>query len=230
MSTRANKWEYVQLGVIAAMFVWAAVEWSALPDRIPVHWNAAGVVDGYAGKFVGLLLPPVVTLAVYLALRYLPRIDPVRANYASFAGTYLLVRTVVVVSMAFSFVVAVVAIANEGAVPKDRLEVGAVAVLFVILGGAMGKFRPNWFVGIRTPWTLSSKVSWVKTHRVGGRVFVGVGLATLVVALISGKAALYTLVALTVVGIVYLVIYSYIVWRDDPEKVPAQDTGPADDS
>jgi len=230
MSTRANKWEYVQLGVIAAMFVWAAVKWPTLPDRIPVHWNAAGVVDGYAGKFVGLLLPPVVTLAVYLVLRYLPRIDPARPNYSSFAGTYMLVRTVVVVSMAFSFVVAVLAISNQGAVPKDRLEVGAVAVLFVILGGAMGKFRPNWFVGIRTPWTLSSKVSWVKTHRVGGRVFVGVGLVTLIVALISGKAAFYTLVALTVVGIVYLVIYSYVVWRDDPEKVPARDTGPADDS
>ncbi|NOX29630.1 MAG: DUF1648 domain-containing protein [Actinobacteria bacterium] len=230
MSTRANKWEYVQLGVIAAMFVWAAVKWPTLPDRIPVHWNAAGVVDGYAGKFVGLLLPPVVTLAVYLALRCLPRIDPARPNYSSFAGTYMLVRTVVVVSMAFSFVVAVLAISNQGAVPRDRLEVGAMAVLFVILGGAMGKFRPNWFVGIRTPWTLSSKVSWVKTHRVGGRVFVGVGLVTLIVALISGKAAFYTLVALTVVGIVYLVIYSYVVWRDDPEKVPAQDTGPADDS
>ncbi|HDH27220.1 MAG TPA: DUF1648 domain-containing protein [Actinobacteria bacterium] len=167
MSTRANKWEYLQLGVIAAMFVWAAVKWPSLPDRIPVHWNAAGVVDGYAGKFVGLLLPPVVTFAVYLMLRYIPRIDPARANYPTFAGTYLLVRTALVVSMAFSYMVAILAIGNQGVVPKDRLEIGAVAVLFVILGGTMGKFRPNWFVGIRTPWTLSSKVSWVKTHWAG---------------------------------------------------------------
>lgn len=228
MSIRANKWEYLQLGVIAAMFAWAAIQWPALPDRIPVHWNAAGEVDGYSGKFVGLLLPPLVTLVVYLALRYLPRIDPARANYSSFAGTYLLVRVAVILSMAFSFAVAIVVINNQGAVPRDRLEVGAMAVLFVILGGAMGKFRPNWFVGIRTPWTLSSKVSWVKTHRVGGRVFVGIGLVTFVVVLISGKAALYTLVTLTIVGVVYLVIYSYVVWRDDPEKVPAQETGPAD--
>jgi immunity protein, SdpI family len=220
----------VQLSVIAAMFLWAAIKWPTLPDRIPVHWSAAGVADGYAGKFVGLLLPPAVTLAVYLTLRYLPRIDPVRPNYSSFAGTYLLVRVAVVLSMAFSFAVAVLAISNQGAVPRDRLEVGVVAVLFVILGGAMGKFRPNWFVGIRTPWTLSSKVSWVKTHRVGGRVFVGIGLATLIVTFIGGKAGFYTLVALTIAGVVYLVVYSYVVWRGDPEKVPAQDTGPADDS
>lgn len=212
------------------MFMWAAVKWPTLPDRIPVHWNTDGAVDGYAGKFVGLLLPPLVTLAVYLALRYLPRIDPIRPNYSSFAGTYLLVRVAVVLSMAFSFAVAVLAIFNQGAVPRDRLEVGVVAVLFVILGGAMGKFRPNWFVGIRTPWTLSSKVSWVKTHRVGGWVFVGIGLATLMVVLVSGKAGFYTLVALTIAGVVYLVVYSYVAWRDDPEKVPAQDTGPADSS
>ncbi len=228
MPTRTRIWEYLQLGIVAAMFAWAAAWWPALPERIPVHWNASGTPDGYAGKLVGLVLPPVITLALYLLLRYLPRIDPARANYASFGGTYLLLRIVLVLYMAFTFAVAVLAMRDQEAVPLDRLEIGAVAVLFVILGGVMGKFRPNWFVGIRTPWTLSSKVSWVRTHRVGGRVFVAIGLATLVAALFGGKVAITTMLVLLGIGVLSLTVYSYLVWRDDPEKVPAQETRPAD--
>ena len=81
-------WEIVQLGIIAAMFIAAAVRWGSVPDRIPTHWNAAGQVDGYGGKFSGLLLMPIITAGLYLLLKYIPRIDPARRNYESFAGTY----------------------------------------------------------------------------------------------------------------------------------------------
>lgn len=230
MTKRDRVWEYVQLGVIAAMFVAVAIRWPNVPDRIPVHWNAAGEVDGYGGKFVGLLMLPLITLGLYLLLRYIPRIDPARANYASFGGAYLMVRVVLVVYMAFIFVLINVAITDQSAVPMDRLVVGAVAVLFLVLGGVMGKLRPNWFVGIRTPWTLSSKLSWVKTHRVGGWVFIGSGVVTLVAALFGGEVAFYAMFAVLIPGMVFLVVYSYLVWRDDPDKVPAQETTPAEDS
>lgn len=229
MPTNKRLWEYVQLGIIAAMFIAAAVRWGSVPDRIPIHWNAAGEVDGYGGKFAGLLLTPLITLGVYLLLKYIPRIDPAKLNYENFAGTYLLIRVVLVVYMAFIYAVLLITIGREETFPVSGLIVGAVGVLFIILGAVMGKFRPNWFAGIRTPWTLTSKLSWTKTHRVGGWVFIATGVATLVGAAIGPEWALYAMFIVMILGIAFVIAYSYFVWRDDPDRVAAQDVKPADD-
>ncbi|MGB8361492.1 MAG: DUF1648 domain-containing protein [Acidimicrobiia bacterium] len=219
-------WEWLQVVVIGGMFILAAARWGSIPDLVPIHWNAAGEVDGYGGKFVALLLMPLLTLGIYLLLRFVPRIDPARQNYQSFAGTYLLVRVLVTVYMAFAFVVVTLAIGNEESVPVAGLLTGSIGVLFIVLGGAMGKFRPNWFAGIRTPWTLTSKRSWIKTHRLGGRVFIAAGVATLVGGLFGSEWAIYAMMAVTIPGVIFLVVYSYFVWRDDPEKIAAQDVQP----
>jgi uncharacterized membrane protein len=223
-----RRWEWLQWALIGGMFVLAAVRWGSVPDRIPTHWNAAGEVDGYGGRFVGLLLDPLVTLGLFFLLKYIPRIDPARANYAGFAGTYLLIRVVFVVYMTFLYVVTNLAIGREEAVPVDRLIIGAAGVLFVVLGGTMGKIRPNWFAGIRTPWTLTSKQSWVKTHRMGGRVFITAGAVSLLGSFFGGAIPLYAMLTVLLGGVVFLVAYSYFVWRDDPDRIAAQDTSPAD--
>jgi uncharacterized membrane protein len=220
-------WEIAQWGLIAAMFVAAGLRWGSVPDRIPIHWNAAGEVDGYGGKFAGLLLTPIITLGLYLLLKYIPRIDPARQNYETFAGTYLMVRVVLLVYLAFVFGVTLLAIGREESFPTGDLITGSVGVLFVLLGGMMGKFRPNWFAGIRTPWTLTSKLSWTKTHRVGGPIFIVTGVATMVGAFVGGVWAIYAMFGVMIPGIVFLVAYSYFVWRDDPDRVAAQDVSPA---
>jgi uncharacterized membrane protein len=230
MNVRNPIWEWLQLAVITAMFATAAIRWQSLPERLPVHWNASGQVDGYGGKFEGLLLLPLIAVGVYLLLRYLPRIDPARANYAGFAGTYLLLRIVILVYFGFFYLVMNLALGESDAVPFEQLVFGGISVLFIVLGSMMGKFRPNWFAGIRTPWTLSSKTSWTRTHRLGGWVFIVAGVATLVASLFSGIAATVTMLVVILPGVVFLVAYSYFVWRDDPDRVPAQETTPIEDA
>lgn len=225
MLEHARKWEAFQLAVIASMFVVAAVRWGSVPDRIPIHWNAAGEVDGYGGKFVGLLLLPILSLGLYWVLKYIPRIDPARRNYEGFAGSYLLMRVALTVYLGFIYVVTNMAIGNEE-LPVGDLIVGSVGVLFIVLGGAIPKFKPNWFAGIRTPWTLTSERSWVKTHRLGGRVFIVSGVATMIGALISGEWAIIAMLIVVLPGVIFLVAYSYFVWRDDPDRVAAQDVAP----
>lgn len=229
MTEHKREWEIVQLVILAAMFVVAAVAWGSAPDKIPIHWNAAGQVDGYGGKFMGLLLTPLMTLGIYLLLKYIPRIDPARRNYETFASTYLLIRVAMLVYMAFIYVVLVLAIGREETFPVGDLITGSVGLLFIVLGAVMGKFRPNWFAGIRTPWTLTSKRSWTKTHRVGGRVFVATGVATMIGAFIGGPWAVYAMFIIMIPGLIFLVAYSYFVWRDDPDRVAAQDVKPADE-
>lgn len=229
MTKHKRAWEIAQLAIIAGMFILAGVRWGSVPDQIPVHWNAAGEVDGYGGKFLGLLLLPLMTAALYPLLKYLPRIDPASRNYETFAGTYLLVRVLLTVYLAFIYVILNLAIGHEETFPVGELIVAAVGVLFIILGSVMGKFRPNWFAGIRTPWTLTSKKSWVQTHRLGGRVFIAAGVATMIGALIGGEWAFYAMFIVLIPGLIFLFVYSYRVWRDDPDKIAAQDVTPSGD-
>jgi uncharacterized membrane protein len=99
--------------------------------------------------------------------------------------------------------------------------------LLVVIGNLLGKLRPNWFVGIRTPWTLSSKTSWVRTHQVGGWMFMLDGIAFMIAGLIHRRWAAVAAFAFLFAEALTLIVYSYRVWRDDPDKMPPAGTLPA---
>ncbi len=100
--------------------------------------------------------------------------------------------------------------------------------LFVVLGSVVGRIRPNWFVGIRTPWTLSSELSWTKTHRLGGRLFVLMGIALLASGFVGSAWGLLFDLAVVTGCVLWLFVYSYLVWRADPEKIFPPGTSPDD--
>lgn len=221
------KVEVPQWLLLGAMFGAAALFWGRAPERIPVHWNFQGQVDRFGGKFEGLLLLPLIALGVYLLLLLAPRIDPGRANYARFQGAYTAIRIAILALLALIDVGIYAAIFKVPHAMGHLLNFG-IGALFIVIGGVLGKVRPNWFVGIRTPWTLSSKQSWTRTHRAGGWVFLASGLATILAACISERVGLVVMLASVGVGCLGLVIYSYLVWRQDPDKLPAAGTRPAD--
>lgn len=150
--------EVVQWVLIGAMFVLAVVVWSSAPDRIPVHWGPTGEPDRYGGKVEGLLLLPLLTLGIYLLMLLLPKVDPRRDNYSSFEGAYGVIRLSTVVFLALLY--GLVLLWIEGVEPDFAVVVPVlVGGLFVVIGNLLGKIRPNWFVGVKTPWTLSSRRS-----------------------------------------------------------------------
>jgi uncharacterized membrane protein len=212
--------ELVQWLLIGFMFGLTAWAWTRVPDQLPVHWDIAGEVDRYGGKVEGLLLVPLISLGLYGLFRVLPRLDPGRANYPRFAGAYSAIRIAILAVMAV-IQLALVATALGQPIDVTRVIVVAVGALFAVIGAALGRLRPNWFVGIRTPWTLSSLRSWDATHRLGGRVFMAVGVATVLVGLVRPEWGLWTMLLGLGVGIVATVAYSYRVWRDDPDRQPA---------
>jgi len=217
--------ELVQWLVLAGMLVVAAASWRGAPDRIPVHWNVRGQVDDYAGKFEGLFGIPLLALGVYLLFLVVPRIDPGRANYQRFTTAYHTLRVAMV--MFFAAIYGVIVLWSRGIeVSVSTLVPLLVGALFVVFGNLLGKVRPNWFFGIRTPWTLSSKLAWTRTHRAGGWFFVILGFAFMLAGLLRvpwfSIAAMVALFA----GTVGLAIYSYCVWRTDPDKIPPSGTLP----
>jgi uncharacterized membrane protein len=216
--------------VLLAMFALAAWSWRTAPERVPVHWNADGQVDRFGGKPEGLLVAPVVALAIYVLMRVLPRLDPGRANYASFAGAYNVIRLTALAMFATIYGWTHLQMRGLAAPDAQRLFPLLMGLVFIVLGGVMGKIRPNWFVGVRTPWTLSSKRSWVQTHRLAGWLFVLAGLSMWACLIVRPSWVGGVIPASVLLASGVSVVYSYFVWRTDPDKVPPAQTLPLDDA
>jgi uncharacterized membrane protein len=157
--------------LIIAAVVASIVVYPRMPERVPTHWNMAGEVDGWSSRFFAAWLSPVMMAVMLVILRALPHIDPRRANYAKFSGMY---EALIMVTMAFMLGIhlMLLSLATGSQVPVARVIPAAVGVFFMIIGAMLPRAHPNWFVGIRTPWTLTSDASWQKTHRLGGALFI----------------------------------------------------------
>jgi uncharacterized membrane protein len=206
-----NRW--LGLAVLAVSVLFSLVTYGLLPEIVPMHWNVQGRVDGYGPRWQLSVLSPGLIALMWVLLLALPRIDPLRESYKRFEGTYFLVVNALIAFMGLVHVIAIGAalgwpISIPGAIGA------ATGVMFMILGNEMGRFQPNWFMGIRTPWTLANPDVWRRTHRVGGRVFVLAGLALvlsqLLLPLDVSYLVLMVIIAVLVIG---LPAYSYWLWR-----------------
>jgi uncharacterized membrane protein len=200
-----------------AQFLLAAGSWPKSPERIPTRWGLDGQIDGYGDRFQGLLLLPLVSLGLYLALLFAPQIDPKRGSYRHFAGSYTLLRFAVVAVMTAMYGMIQLALRSYQ-VPMTRVVPLAIGVLFLVIGSQMGRLRPSWFVGARTPWTLSSEASWIRTNRLAGWLLIAAGAMLLLAGALGSPLLMVATVAATVLGAVGLVFYSYRVWAADPNK------------
>lgn len=206
--------------IIVTMLLLSAWAWAKVPAgaQIPIHWNAAGEVDGYGNKFVGLFLMPLITTAVVLLFSQIPAIDPKGANILRSGKAYYITWLAIVVLQLLIHGVTIASIlgwqTNIG-----RIIPAGVGVLFIILGNYLGKIRPNYTMGIRTPWTLASDLSWNKTHRLGGKLFIFTGLLMLAAMLFPlSEMWVYIMLSALFGSLIVLTLYSYLVWKQDPNK------------
>jgi uncharacterized membrane protein len=205
---------------VVAMLAISAWAWGRIPDgaQIPIHWGLDGQPDGYGPKWVGLLLTPALGLVMGGVFLVIPRLDPRRDHLAASTRAWVAITS----SLMLLLVVvhgAIVATVLGATFDVGRVLGVGIGVLFAVIGNFLGKTRSNWFMGIRTPWTMSSERSWTKTHRLGGRLFLLVGLVSIVLGLFTSAQVVF-IALLPGIGIAALVpiVYSYFVWRDDPEK------------
>ena len=209
--------------VVGALLVLSAWAWFQLPAdaQVPIHWGADGQVDGYASKTVGLFLLPLATAGVAALFWVIPVIEPRRANIAKSGKAYAAIWVAVVLMLAAIDVVAVAA-AMGADLDMTLIVFVATGALFIVIGNYLPKIRPNYMMGIRTPWTLTSDLSWDRTHRVGGRLFVLEGLVIILVGLIrpAPEALLVILIGGIVIMLIFVFAYSYRVWKIDPAKRP----------
>ena len=202
---------WVPLAIVAAAFVLSVVLYGRLPERFATHWDAAGTANGWSGRAKGAFLLPWIMLAVAALLLVLPRVDPRRANYEKFGGVYaLIVYSVLGIQLVLH--AAILAVALGWHVPIDTLAIVSMGVLLIATGIVLPRTHSNFFVGIRTPWTLSSDSVWARTHQVGGYTMTAAGLVVILSAALPGRARLAVMFTAVVVGVLVPVVYSYVVW------------------
>ncbi|MGI6604719.1 MAG: SdpI family protein [bacterium] len=183
-----------------------------LPEQVPTHWNFRGEVDGYGNRATAVYLQPLIAVSMYLLMVFLPLIDPRRANYTRFAGTYQHLKTILVLFFCGFQLTILAAGLGYLAGPDIFLRVG-LPLLFIFLGNVMGQIKHNYFVGIKTPWALANEEVWRGTHRAAGRLWVLCGLAGLVAAFMPATIGrIILIIALFAAGIVPFV-HSYLLWR-----------------
>jgi len=199
--------------VIAALAVGVSVwAYPRLPASVAAHWNLRGVPDDYSSRFWAVAVMPLVILGMTGVFAVLPKMDPRRENYAKFLDSYWLIANAILVFMGLAHL-ATLANGLGYTVQIDLQHPLGVGVLLALLGNYLARVEPNWFIGIRTPWTLSSDTVWRKTHRTGGWLFVIGGIVIAAGAFAPRNALLSLFVATIVVVTLIPVVQSYVLWR-----------------
>lgn len=212
VSWRVIKSDWPALLVLALMVAGSLILYPCLPDIIPTHWNAGGEIDGYSSRLVGVFLMPGITVLMYLLLLYVPLIDPKRNNYPRFASAYRGIRLGLVLFMGAMH--ALILTAGLGSpVPIGRLMPLLLGMLMILIGIYLPQIEHNYFVGIRTPWTLADEEVWHRTHRMGGRFFILAGLLCLLGIFLPGSYS-FVLVLVAILGAsLAAILYSLLIFQ-----------------
>jgi len=211
-----NKNILIAIAIIIASFIIGIYIYPSMPDEMPSHWNSAGDVDDYMPKFWGLFLMPIVTLGILLLLVFLPRIDPSRMNVDKFRKYFEGFILVLVIFLFYMYILTLL-YSLDYSFNMGQLMVPGLVLLFYYAGILIEHSKKNWFIGIRTPRTLSSDKVWDETHRLGGKLFKGAAIISLMGLLLPRYAILIVIIPI-VFAAVYSVIYSYIVFKREKKK------------
>lgn len=199
--------------ILITCVAWA-VSWPHLPDTIATHWSSGGKVDGYSSKLYGMISMVGIMIGLYVFLNVLPKIDPKKANYEKFSKGFMMMNNGVLVLL-FVGNIDIITSGLGYNLFINRIPELLVGILFLVIGNYLPQCKPNFFVGIKTPWTLSNEEVWRKTHRFSGKVFVVLGLIMMIS--IFAPASWRTSIILTVVlgGVVITMLYSYFAYKKE---------------
>lgn len=206
---KTSKFALCMLMILAAV---AATVWfyPQLPAQVPTHWNIEGKVDGTGPRWVVWLLGPGLMVSMFLLAFLVPRISPKRFEIAPFKPTFEYFIVVIVAITGYFYAVVLASMVGVG-VPMQNAIPAGVFVLLILLGNPMGKVQPNFYVGIRTPWSLASPRVWRATHRLAGQLMVGSGLLGLVA--IAAGAPFAVLMTFGVLWALVAVLYSLFHYK-----------------
>ena len=207
-------------GLVLLSFIISIFFYPHVPESMATHWNSQGEVDGYMSKLWGLFFMPVMITGLAVLFLVIPRIDPKKENIAKFRKYY---DGFIILLIFFLLAVHLHTLLWNTGIrisPNVVLPAG-IGILFYYIGILMENAERNWFIGIRTPWTLSSDRVWRKTNRLGGKLFKAAGIAAMLGAFFPELTFYFILIpALSIAG--FTVVYSYLEYQKELKEAGSQ--------
>ena len=199
--------ELVLIVLTLLPILYLAINWSALPESMPIHFDVHGNPNGYGSRLVYVFMP----IGLYFLMLVLPKIDPRKANYVVFEGSYYRIRLIMAKFIGHidsKVICAVVTNTND----IHKLLQITILLLLMLIGNYMGNFRPNYFVGIKVPWTLNSDEVWVRTHKLAGKLWFWGSLAGMALYFVVPSPE-WIFVPLLVILVMVPIVYSYVIYQ-----------------
>jgi len=184
-----------------------------MPEQMASHWNAQGKVDDYMPRFWGVFLMPFMFVGLALLFIAIPKIDPLKKNIEGFRKYYDGFIIIFFIFMLLVYVQTILWNLGIEISPNHAFPI-LMGLLFFYIGILLENTKRNWFIGIKTPWTLSSEKVWNKTHKLGSKMFKIIGIIVLVGFLFQKYATYFILVPILFVAL-YLVVYSYVEYQKE---------------
>jgi uncharacterized membrane protein len=205
----------ITLILIVLALLAGAVLWNQLPDQMASHWNVNDQVDGTMPKFWGVFMMPLITLGMLALFLVLPNIDPLKANIAQFRESFNLFIVLIVAFMLYIHGLTLAWSLGYQDFKMSAAMLPFMGVLFIAIGFMLRKAKRNFFIGIRTPWTLSSDSVWDKIHQLGSVLFMASGAFTIIGGFFGGMTAFWLMFVPLIGSSLFLVIYSYVLYRGE---------------
>lgn len=202
--------ELLILAIIIIPAIYLLAIWADLPEEVPMHWNASGEIDRYGSKneLVGLLF--MLNLPLYVILKYAPKIDPKK----KISETQLAGLRIVMHLFMSALAVFIIYSTKQAELSSPFGLASIVGLLFAGLGWYFPRIKPNYFIGIKTPWTLENDQVWHRTHKASGPVWIVGGILMAIVPLVAEKASIYAVLGITLLLSIYSVGYSYWAFKN----------------
>jgi uncharacterized membrane protein len=201
--------------LIAIAIIAGAVLWNQLPDQMASHWDINDQVNGTMPKFWGVFLMPLITLGMLVLFLVIPSIDPLKANIAKFRESFNLFIVLIIAFMLYIHGLTLAWSLGYQDYKMSAAMLPFMGVLFIAVGFMLRKAKRNFFIGIRTPWTLSSDSVWDKTHQLGSILFMVSGALAIIGGFFGSKTAFWLMFVPLIGSSLFLVIYSYVLYRQE---------------
>ena len=210
MSTR-NTYIVVTILIIASALA-GLLLWNQLPESMASHWGVDDLVNGYTPRLWGVLLMPLLSAGMLVLFLVIPAIDPLKANIQKFRENFNAFLVMITIFLVYVHGLSLAWNLGYTGFKMSHALLPAMGLLFVFVGLLIGKAKRNFFIGIRTPWTLSSEKVWDETHRVGGKLFSAAGALTLLGIFVPDYADWFLVLPL-IGATAFSVVYSYVLYQ-----------------
>ena len=207
------KKELPLIAIVLLPFIYLVYLWNDLPSKVPMHWDLKGDIDRYGGKSELIIIPFLLPLLVYIIFLVVPKIDP--KNKLNKMGNKLQILKFLMTTFMSLLALFIIYSAKNQSITNPNYMVLIIGLLYLILGNYFKTIKANYFIGIRTPWTLENETVWKETHKLGGKMWFIGGLIIILSSLLLEKQTNFTLfIIVTAIISIIPVVYSYLKFQN----------------